>query len=58
MNARELNIIRGKNLVGKATQDDVTALFEYVDKLEGLLDDADEYDTYGTQGWRYFAGCE
>lgn len=52
---RALNIIRGKNLVGKATKADVLKLFEHIDALELLLDRADEDDRFGTEGWRHFA---
>jgi len=49
----EQNIIRGKNIVGKASKEDIDRLFEYLDALEMLLDEADEEDTYGTEGWRH-----
>lgn len=53
---KELNIIRGKNLVGKATKEDVSRVFEYIELLEVKLDEADCEDTFGTQGWRYYFG--
>lgn len=51
-----LNVIRGKNLVAAATRDDVNKLFEHIDALEDLLDDADEDDVFGTEGWRHELG--
>ena len=50
-----LNIIRGKNLVGKATKQDVFVLFEHIDALETLLDETDQDDVFGTEGWRHHA---
>jgi hypothetical protein len=51
-----LNIIRGKNLVGKASKDDVLKVFAYIDLLEMKLDEADFDDTFGTEGWRHYFG--
>ena len=51
---KTLNIIRGKNIVGHATQEDVFLLFEHIDALERMLDTADLEDTFGTEGWRHF----
>lgn len=53
---KTLNIIRGKNLVGKAEKSDIDALFAHIDALEMFLDDADEDDTFGTEGWRHSIG--
>lgn len=55
---RLLNIVRGKNLVGKATKADIMKVFEHVDALESLLDEADENDTFGTEGWRHSLGLD
>jgi len=30
----------------------------HVDALEGLLNDTDDRDFFGTQGWRYVAGID
>jgi len=48
-----LNTIRGKNLVGAATKEDINAMFEYIDKLEEALDELDLEDAFGTEGWRH-----
>lgn len=53
---RELNIIRGKNLVAKADQDDAWSLLAYIDKLELELDKRDCDDFFGTEGWRHAFG--
>lgn len=54
---RELNIIRGKVIVGGATLAEVLKVFGHIDKLEAKLDDTDEEgDFYGTEGWRHFLG--
>lgn len=50
---RDINIIRGKNLVGKATKEDVFLLLEHIDALENFLNEADLDDTFGTEGWRH-----
>lgn len=55
---KTLNIIRGKNLVGKATKADVFKVFEYIELLERHLDEGDERDAFGTEGWRHYFGIE
>lgn len=55
---KTLNVIRGKNLVGKATKDDVLKLFEHIDALEGFLDANEQDDLFGTEGWRHAIGLE
>lgn len=53
-----LNIIRGKNLVGKADKKDVMKLFEHIYALEALLDEGDNNDAHGTEGWRAQLGID
>lgn len=53
---KTLNVIRGKNLVGKATPDDIAKLFEHIDALEMFLDDNEQDDQFGTEGWRHAIG--
>jgi len=55
---RELNIIRGKNQVGGATQEDVETLFSYIGILVKQLDKEDLEDWHGTEGWRHYFGVE
>jgi hypothetical protein len=54
-NERELNIIRGKILVSKATPEEADDFMEYVDKMEELLDETDYADFFGTEGWRRYS---
>jgi hypothetical protein len=58
MKAKDLNIIRGKGLVGKATKADVLWLIIHIDALEGFLDEYDQDDTFGTEGWRHALGID
>lgn len=55
---KTLNIIRGKNLVGAATKEDILKLFEHIDALEMFLDDNEVDDTFGTEGWRHAIGLD
>ena len=45
---KTINVIRGKNLVGKADQADINKLIEHIDALEVFLDDA----RLKNQAWR------
>ena len=56
LSEKEINIIRGKNSVGKATKKEIQSIFEHLDALENALDEKDEEDFFGTQGWRSFFG--
>ena len=49
---KAVNIIRGKNSVGKATKADVDILLEHIDALETFLDEHEQDDQFGTEGWR------
>lgn len=53
---KTLNIIRGKNLVGKATKEDIEKVFEHIDALEMFLNDNEQDDVFGTEGWRHAIG--
>ena len=53
---RELNTIRGKALVGAATTHEVLSVFAHLDLLEMWLDEIDQDDNFGTEGWRHAAG--
>ena len=55
---KELNTTRGKAIVGAATPEEMFRVFERLDELEALLDEADEVDALGTEGWRYRAGLD
>jgi len=49
----ELNIIRGKLMAGHATLDEIKDFLFYVSNLESLLDDADDFDVFGDEGWKH-----
>lgn len=53
---KKLFEIRGKALVEAATTAEILSVFEYIDILEYLLDEADCDDTWGTEGWRKAIG--
>jgi len=55
---QELNIIRGKMLVNKASQKELRQFLTYVSFLEGLLAEADCADFFGTEGWQHRAGLD
>ena len=55
---RTLNIIRGKNLVGHATKEDIDVLFAHIDALESFLDENETDDQFGTEGWRHAIGLD
>lgn len=55
---RVINTIRGKNLVGKASKEDIDLLFEQLDAFEQFLDDWDQDDNFGTEGWRHAIGLD
>ena len=50
---RELDTIRGKMLVAKATAEELQAFLLYVTKLESLIEEASIEDFYGTEGWQH-----
>lgn len=49
---KELNTIRGKALVGKASVSEIQSVFQHIDMLERSLDEFDTKDAFGTEGWR------
>ncbi len=55
---KELNIICGKACVGHATIDELLSIFHYVDELQELLDETDQDDYFGPEGWRACVGAE
>lgn len=50
---KQVNIIRGKMLSGKAPIEEIEEFLKYVDKLEELVKQASNEDFYGTVGWKY-----
>lgn len=55
---RELDMIRGKMLVNRATQEELHEFLHYVNVLESLVDEASDEDFYGTEGWRHRIGWD
>ena len=55
---RELDMIRGKMLVAKATVEELQAFLFYVTELESLVEEASAEDLYGTDGWRHRLGWD
>lgn len=53
-----LNTVRGKAMVGHATSDEIMKVFEHLDALEMFLDEHDEDDVFGTEGWRHAIGLD
>lgn len=53
-----LNTVRGKVLAGRATREELLLVFEHLDELEMFLDDHDEDDVFGTEGWRHAIGLD
>lgn len=53
---QELNIIRGKAIVGHATPEEILSVFGHLDAIEAKLDETQEDDFFGTEGWRHFFG--
>jgi hypothetical protein len=53
---REINTIRGKALVGHASAEEILSVFSHYDIIEAKLDEFDEEDTFGTEGWRHSFG--
>lgn len=56
LSERELNIIRGKAMVGHASIKEILSVFRHLDELELQLDDFDNDDFFGTEGWRHQFG--
>jgi hypothetical protein len=53
---RELNTIRGKSMVGHASVAEILSVFGHIDALEAELDEFEQDDTFGTEGWRHAFG--
>lgn len=52
LSEREYNIAVGKILAGKVLEGDEALHFiNLISKFESLLDDANDHDVFGTEGW-------
>lgn len=56
LTSRELNTIRGKAMVGHASPAEILSVFTHYDLVEQKLDEFDQNDTFGTEGWRHAFG--
>jgi hypothetical protein len=43
-------------MAGAATPDQILSVFAHLDDLEYKLDEADNEDMLGTEGWRHWVG--
>ena len=50
---KQINVIRGKMMVGKASQQELLDFLEYVAAIEALVEEASNEDFYGPEGWQY-----
>ncbi len=57
MTRDQIDQLKGRIFASTIDQD-VYDLLEYVKELEYLLDEADQEDFYGTEGWRHNLGLE
>ena len=55
---KEINMIRGKMVAECATFNEMMDFLDYVEALEKMLNDGNDYDVFGTQGWKYHLGWE
>ena len=58
MNLRELDKIRGRIEAGVFVQEEINLFLSYVSEMENLLDEGDEDDCFGTEGWRHRLGLD
>jgi len=54
--ARFMNTVRGKATVGKATTEELLLVFGHIDALEEFLDEHEQDDVFGTEGWKHASG--
>lgn len=58
MTKSEVSFYRGLNAGGKLQPEDAAKVFAHIRILEDLLDEGDQMDAFGTEGWRHRAGCD
>lgn len=54
----EYNQIIGKLMVNHVTHEELSNFLEIVSEMEGMLDEADGDDYFGTEGWRHRLGWD
>lgn len=52
----KVSILLGKFETEKLLMMEVDQLFEHIEALEAALDEADDFDALGTEGWRHYLG--
>lgn len=55
---QEVSVERGRVLAGVHSKERIAQLFDVIDAMKELLDEADQTDTFGTEGWRHRIGWE
>lgn len=56
LSQRETDILTGKALVGAMTKGDQVRAMEHLNLLYFALDEKDDEDFFGTEGWRHHFG--
>lgn len=56
LSEREVNMLAGKSLAGAMTREDQLRLCEHLTLLYHALDEKDDEDFFGTEGWRHHFG--
>lgn len=56
LSEKDINIIRGKAIVGHATPQELMQVFGHWDLMEAKMDEIEGDDFFGTEGWRHFFG--
>ncbi len=56
LSERDINMMAGKALVGAMDRDDQMALNGHLTMLMAKLDELDDEDFFGTEGWRHQFG--
>lgn len=55
---KQVFMARARIALGKATTADIKIFMDYVDAMEGLLDEGDQMDKFGTEGWLHRIGYD
>ena len=56
LSQRETDTLTGKALVGAMTKDEQLRIMEHLNLIYTKLDDKDDEDFFGTEGWRHHFG--
>jgi hypothetical protein len=59
MTEKEFNVCIGKILAGKGlSEEDAINFVEDVNEMQSMLDDGDQEDYFGSEGWRHRMGWD